>query len=747
MSSDNKDALLTKILGTVRAASSLAAQDIDFCRHLDASVGELLDETSQYIVSLLNEVILSTSKANNDLEVGKDNLEAAWKDLSNIIDNLFEKSDHSLDVLQKLLSSSSSQLDTNMQYLNVDSQRDGKLSQRIVKPQLQFKIPVDNSECHPFKPLLKVKPHALKPLEEVSSLTVETECVPAHYPHPYEYEIDNQPYDDSVLTIKEPIEPSNWDENEPIWVDNITALNDMLNGLKNVKEIAVDLEHHDYRSYYGLVCLMQISTRESDWLVDTIALRQDLQVLNEIFTDPSILKVFHGAFMDIIWLQRDLGLYVVSLFDTYHASRALGFPKHSLAYLLETFANFKTSKKYQLADWRIRPLSKPMKTYARADTHFLLNIYDKLRNSLIKEDKLSGVLHASRNVAKRRFEYTSFRPKVLSPTVFSPIEKDDPWRTLMSQYNVPDIKEPLMRKLYKWRDMVARKDDESVRYVMPNQLLVSLVTLAPSDPSGLLTVKSYIPDHVRANARVLCNIINKTMEEIKSGSHEGQSIENVTTTYVSAQDPEMSVSLIKTMDRHFKFLLDEVQSHAVEPSSVCEDSLLFKGFLFDKPKAVAYNSVGKRLVNDRELLDRKSDLSQKFSKVFKAAGIAIGSHIEKLSSNSELPADTTSNVESPSKEESKNNSDDLKEDKHEIIVLKRKRDYGSNTKSTSKQPKKEHVDYNNVNSILDNTSQQDKPNSGRHVDKRKFHSDLQGSIGAAAIKKPRSKGKTVSYKK
>lgn len=58
--------------------------------------------------------------------------------------------------------------------------------------------------------------------------------------------------------------------------------------------------------------------------------------------------------MDIIWLQRDLGLYVVGLFDTFHAARGLGYPQASLASLLERFTDFRTDKKYQLADWRIR---------------------------------------------------------------------------------------------------------------------------------------------------------------------------------------------------------------------------------------------------------------------------------------------------------------------------------------------------------------------------------------------------------
>lgn len=66
----------------------------------------------------------------------------------------------------------------------------------------------------------------------------------------------------------------------------------MLSELKTAKEIAVDLEHHDTHSYIGLVSLMQISTRDKDWVVDTLKpWRDQLQVLNEVFADPTILKV------------------------------------------------------------------------------------------------------------------------------------------------------------------------------------------------------------------------------------------------------------------------------------------------------------------------------------------------------------------------------------------------------------------------------------------------------------------------
>lgn len=42
------------------------------------------------------------------------------------------------------------------------------------------------------------------------------------------------------------------------------------------------------------------------------------------------VQVFHGAESDIVWLQQDFQVYVVNLFDTYHASKVLGniIPRH-----------------------------------------------------------------------------------------------------------------------------------------------------------------------------------------------------------------------------------------------------------------------------------------------------------------------------------------------------------------------------------------------------------------------------------
>lgn len=64
-------------------------------------------------------------------------------------------------------------------------------------------------------------------------------------------------------------------------------------------------QHHSYRSFLGITCLMQISTREEDFIIDTLELRSEMYVLNESFTNPSIVKVSFCQFAANLLVGRD----------------------------------------------------------------------------------------------------------------------------------------------------------------------------------------------------------------------------------------------------------------------------------------------------------------------------------------------------------------------------------------------------------------------------------------------------------
>jgi exosome complex exonuclease RRP6 len=290
----------------------------------------------------------------------------------------------------------------------------------------------------------------------------------------------------------------------------------MLAELKTAKEIAVDLEHHDNRSYIGMVSLMQLSTRDKDWIVDTLKpWRRKLECLNEVFADPNILKVLHGAYMDIIWLQRDLGLYIVGLFDTYHAARSLGYPGGSLAYLLERFVKFKAQKQHQLADWRIRPLGKELFEYARADTHFLLYVYDNMRNELVERsnfsdperNKVQDVLLKSKETALQRYENPVYDTKLgLGSMGWHKLIMRTPAQFTPQQFAV-------FRAVHRWRDNLSRKEDESPLFIMPNHAVFSVARAMPADKPALFNAIQHVSHIIRGKADELVNVITAAKAE------------------------------------------------------------------------------------------------------------------------------------------------------------------------------------------------------------------------------------------
>lgn len=114
---------------------------------------------------------------------------------------------------------------------------------------------------------------------------------------------------------------------------------------------------HSSKSYEGMTCLIQISTRLKDYIIDVFPIWEHVPRLKAVIGDPNIVKVMHGADMDTKWLQRDFDIHIVNLFDTHKASRVLGMAKFSYAFLLHNYCGVNTNKAYQRADWRERPLS------------------------------------------------------------------------------------------------------------------------------------------------------------------------------------------------------------------------------------------------------------------------------------------------------------------------------------------------------------------------------------------------------
>eukprot|EP01102_Stenamoeba_stenopodia_P020888 TRINITY_DN8292_c0_g1_i1.p1 TRINITY_DN8292_c0_g1~~TRINITY_DN8292_c0_g1_i1.p1 ORF type:complete len:1022 (-),score=235.38 TRINITY_DN8292_c0_g1_i1:83-3148(-) len=395
-------------------------------------------------------------------------------------------------------------------------------SNTISRPQLKFEDAVDNTNS-PFIPKITRKPNALKPLDESYAIAREAIKVKKNVPkdmesyvtgslglklnrnesysHPYEHEIDQMVFEKCwPLTTKPETMYGSLEDTPCTYVSRLDQLQELAGKLDRQTEIAIDLENHSYRSFSGFVCLMQISTRNEDFLVDALELRAHLHLLNSSFTNPKIIKVLHGADSDVVWLQRDFGIYLVNLFDTGQAARVLELPSFALAYLLKSYCNINADKKYQLADWRIRPLPEEMLKYAREDTHYLLYIYDMLRNELITRGNASNnlllaVWNRSKDISKKKYE--------------KELLDDNTHLLLYHKYNLSYNPQQMraFKEIFKWRDHTAREEDESTRYVLPNHMMFHIAEVLPTEMEALLACCNPVPPLVRINAADLVQII------------------------------------------------------------------------------------------------------------------------------------------------------------------------------------------------------------------------------------------------
>ena len=520
-----QSSIQSALVATTRNASQLASEDLPFHRSVDSQLGTNLDRQNARLLSLAERLLGSaTTGAESVRPSGAPSLkeiedvEGNWRAVVDVVDSLLERADTALDEFTGAVKrlSPGAQAPSEKEVAPRGFKGAGRISaalrnQEIEKPQLSFEHVPKNDESTGFVPLLTQKPHAITSLEKREDGT-----------HPYLAEIQQYTYPTAMYTYAEPIQYHPFESTTAVMVDSEEAVQAMLEELKQAKEIAIDLEHHDQRSYIGIVSLMQISTRDKDWIVDTLKpWRRKLQCLNEVFANPAIIKVLHGAFMDVMWLQRDLGLYLVGLFDTHYACRALGYPGGSYAYLLKRFCNVEAQKQYQLADWRIRPLPQELFDYARSDTHYLLYIFDHLRNELITKsnfskpnhegDKINDVLIRSSETALQVYEHPTYDTELgQGPGGWYKMLVRTPALLTKEQFSV-------FRAVHKWRDDVARAQDDSTHYVMPNHQIFSIAKTLPQTRAELMQVAQPGTQTVRLRAEELVGVVVRAKEDGKNG--------------------------------------------------------------------------------------------------------------------------------------------------------------------------------------------------------------------------------------
>ena len=277
-------------------------------------------------------------------------------------------------------------------------------------------------------------------------------------------------------------------------ISDAGSLQELGEGLTGESRVAVDLEAAGFHRYSDRVCLLQVSSSDQNFVVDTLAVDPS-PVLRGPLESPTVTVLLHGGDYDLRLLDRDLDLHPVKLFDTQTAAALLGEPSLGLAALLEKYLDVHVSKKYQRADWARRPLPDEMLDYAASDTRHLHELADLLTERL---------------EAVGRRSWAEEETTLMEGLRWNADGDVDPVTKVKGVRDLELRQVALLREAWFWRDEVARARDRAPFRVAGDPALLEVVRERPLDVSALGRIRGFSPQLAGRSGKELLDRLEQT---------------------------------------------------------------------------------------------------------------------------------------------------------------------------------------------------------------------------------------------
>jgi ribonuclease D len=286
----------------------------------------------------------------------------------------------------------------------------------------------------------------------------------------------------------------------PIYLDRSSEVDTFLASIGNVRGIALDTEGASFHRFVDRIYLLQLSTREQTAIIDPVPIGRPA-ALGRLLEDAAVEVVFHDADYDLRLLWQDYGWHVRNIFDTRVAAQLLGIRAFGLAALLERYFGVRLDKKFQRADWSMRPLSQGMLDYAAQDTIHLLELRDRMEDDLERAGRLEW--------AREEFS-------LLEGTRWP---EEDPANGFMRIKGARDLTRrelAVFRELVPWRDEIARQLDRATFRVIGNEQLLEIARRQPKSRDEIAAIKGVPRGLLDARASEMLDAIARGLAVLES---------------------------------------------------------------------------------------------------------------------------------------------------------------------------------------------------------------------------------------
>ena len=248
------------------------------------------------------------------------------------------------------------------------------------------------------------------------------------------------------------------------------ALRGLCDALKNDPYVTVDTEFMREKTYWSILCLIQIAGTGREAIIDPLADGLSLEPLYDLLDDENVLKVFHAARQDIEIFHHATGRVPKPLFDTQVAAMVCGLGDQvGYEALVRKLADAQIDKSSRFTDWSRRPLSRKQLDYALSDVTHLRVVYEKLQAQLDRTGR-AGWIKEEMAVISASETYQADPLQAYKRIKFRPRKR----RHL-----------GVLMELAEWREREAQAQDKPRGRIVKDDALIEMAVQAPGDAAAL----------------------------------------------------------------------------------------------------------------------------------------------------------------------------------------------------------------------------------------------------------------------
>jgi len=235
--------------------------------------------------------------------------------------------------------------------------------------------------------------------------------------------------------------------------------------------ITVDTEFMRERTYWPILCVVQVAGPQEAVAIDALAPEIDLAPLLALMNDPATLKVFHAARQDLEIFFHLSDAVPEPLFDTQIAAMVCGFGD-SVSYetLVRRLAGAALDKASRFTDWSHRPLTERQVKYALGDVIHLRTVHERLQERLARNGRASWFAEEMAALA--------------DPALYR-AEPDESWRRFRLRGRGDSRFLAVLRALAAWRERAAQQRDLPRGRILRDEALIEIASHAPQGVDAL----------------------------------------------------------------------------------------------------------------------------------------------------------------------------------------------------------------------------------------------------------------------